>query len=460
MAASTSGQRDPRGSALLTNFGRGTGTVRRIAFAGTRRLTREAAKDHEPRPRGAGARGGERITMLLENNPYPQDIRVRAEAESLVAAGHQVEVIAPRASGQPARECVDGVAVRRFGGIEAGSQGVRAMLLEFMVAAIALHLAAVRALARGSTVLHIHNPPDILFLAGAMFRIARRRVVFDHHDLFPELVAAQFGAGGLVGLARLSEGLTFAVADRVLAANESHAELAVSRGGKSAEQVTVVRNGPPASWLSMPLRLRDGPLSPVRLAYVGSIAAQDGVEGMAEILACLRDRSPPVDSRLTVIGSGYALAIVESALARHGVSDAVTVTGWVSPEQVPLLLQDADICVDPAPSTPLNERSTMMKVAEYLALGKPVVAYDLLETRRTVGGAALLAPAGDSRAFAERIATLAEDPALRTKLAHQARDRAAALTWETSESELLAVYAGLGRKRTGPNLDSRSGKDR
>jgi glycosyltransferase involved in cell wall biosynthesis len=110
---------------------------------------------------------------------------------------------------------------------------------------------------------------------------------------------------------------------------------------------------------------------------------------------------------------------------------------------VAVLLQEADVCVDPAPASALNERSTMIKVAEYLALGKPVVAYDLLETHRTAGDAAMLVPAGDSRAFAGAIARLAEDPVLRNGLAARARERARELTWEHSEVALLGAYATL-----------------
>jgi glycosyltransferase involved in cell wall biosynthesis len=121
----------------------------------------------------------------------------------------------------------------------------------------------------------------------------------------------------------------------------------------------------------------------------------------------------------------------------------VTMTGWVAAERIPQLLQDADICVDPAPATELNQRSTMIKLGEYLALGKPVVAYDLLESRRTAEDAAVLVPPGDARAFAEQIARIGEDPALRCRLAHSARDRAGYLTWERSESALLAAYASL-----------------
>jgi glycosyltransferase involved in cell wall biosynthesis len=385
----------------------------------------------------------ERITMLLENNPYPQDIRVRQEAESLVAAGHAVEVIAPRAPDQAARERLNGVEVRRFRSVNLVRQDAWSVLLEYVVAMFALHLAAVRALLRGSTVLHLHNPPDMLFPAGAMFRLVRRRVVFDHHDLSPELATARFGSGLLVGIARLGERLTFRVASHVLAANASHAEIALERGRKRPGDVTVVRNGPRRAWTQLPMRIRPGRLASVKLVYLGTVADQDGVDEMAEVLAWLRDHRPDLEVRLTVIGDGDGRVALESALNRFGVSEQVTITGWVPLEQVPELLADGDICVDPAPATELNERSTMIKVAEYLALGKPVVAYDLLETARTVQDAALLVPRGSTAAFAEGIALLADDPELRSMLAHRARERALALTWDKSASALLAAYSGL-----------------
>ena len=386
----------------------------------------------------------ERITMLLPNNAYPQDVRVRHEAESLVAAGHFVEVIAPRHIRQPFRERVNGVEVRRFPAIQAGRPSLTTLIAEHVVAVVALHVAALRALLRGATVLHIHNPPDMLFLAGAMFRVARRHVVFDHHDLGPELVAVRLNSPHFVWLARAGERLTFAVASRVLATNDSHADVAADRGHKALRDVTVVRNGPPASWLRLPMPHRPGPLSSVRIAYLGAVADQDGVDGLARVLAHLRDRNPSIEASVTIIGDGDGRHAVEAELERWGVAGSVTFTGWVAAESVPALLRDADICVEPAPDSALNRRSTMIKLAEYLALGKPVVAYDLLENRRTVGEAAILVRPGDAVAFAEQIAFLAANPVVRVSLSRRARARARTLTWERSEVALLAAYASLG----------------
>ena len=383
--------------------------------------------------------------MLLENMPYPQDVRVRSEAESLARAGHSVTVVAPRDPGQPRRERVEGMDVIRFRLLDGSSRGAVGFALEYGIAAMALHVAALRTLLRGATVLHLRNPPDIFFPAGALYRVTGRKVTFDHHDLFPETVEVKLRSPLAVLLARLCQRLTFAVANHVIATNASYANVARDAGAKPRPDVTVVRNGPPAAWTRLPAAHRDGSLDEVRLAYLGAISAQDGVDGLVPVLTRLRDGAGGMRVRLTVIGDGDARPAIERALIEHGVADQVTFTGRVAPGRVPELLQEVDVCIDPAPATDVNERSTMTKIAEYLALGKPVVAYDLLETKRTAGDAALLVRRGDVDAFAEAIVLLARDPGLRRRLADQARRRSAELTWEHSEHALLAAYDALRR---------------
>jgi glycosyltransferase involved in cell wall biosynthesis len=387
-----------------------------------------------------------RVAMLLENNPYPQDVRVRSEARSLAAAGHTVTVIAPRGTRQPRRERIDGVNVIRFRSLDGSETGGAAFLLEYLVACTQLQLLAFRELLRGATVVHLHNPPDILFPVAALYRLAGRKVVFDHHDLFPETVELRFGAGLLSRLARSCQALTIDVAHHVIATNTSYAEVSLRR--KRPDAVTVVRNAPPATWTEVPVAHRDGVLEPVRLVYVGAMAPQDGVSGLATLMGKLCRGGDPIDAHLTIVGNGSERARVEREMRALGVGDRVTFTGWVNPEQVLELLQDADVCVDPSPATDVNERSTMTKIAEYLALGKPVVAYDLLETRRTAGDAALLVERDNAEEFASAIRTLATSPGLRRRLSHDARARAREmLTWDRSASALLAVYAGLGQSR-------------
>lgn len=374
--------------------------------------------------------------MLLENNPYPQDPRVRPEAESLVRGGYDVTVIAPRVKGQVRYESIAGVNVRRFYNIE--GRGVFGFLGEYIVAATMLQLAALRALLTGVDVLHLHNPPDVLFPVAAVFRLLRKKVIFDHHDLFPETMEVKFGSGIFTRAAQACERLTYQVANHVVATNQSYAEVALTRGRKTPQEVTVVRNGPPADWLQLPSSINPDRLECVQLGYVGAISNQDGVDTLASVLAHLREQQ--VDASLVVVGEGDGRSTLEREMSRRGLCDRLTITGWLPWEDVPVVLGNADICVDPAPATEVNNRSTMIKIAEYLALGRPVVAFELLETRRTAGDAAVLVPPGDVEAFAAAIARLAREPAERQRLSELGRRRAAELVWTYSEEKLLGAY--------------------
>jgi glycosyltransferase involved in cell wall biosynthesis len=395
---------------------------------------------------GSDQREKPSVVMLFEVNPYPQDIRVRLEAESLVAAGYPVEVVVPRWRGQARRERIRGVDVRRFRSFDGSSYGARGFLAEYLSACVALHLAALRSLIRGARILHLHNPPDIFFPAAALFRLAGRQVVFDHHDLAPETVEFKFGHGLLSSVASVCERLSFAVSNHVIATNESYAEIARRRGGKQPSEVTVVRNAPQASWLRLPVRIREGSLADPHVAYAGSISSQDGVDNLAHVIASLCASHPELSPRLTIVGDGDGRPHLERELARFGVADRVTFTGFVPCELVPKFLQDADVCVEPAPAIEVNRLSTMTKIGEYLALAKPVVAYDMLETRRTVRDAALLVPARDTDGFADRIARLAAEPQLRWRLAQAARRRAAEICWDHSERNLLELYETLAAR--------------
>ena len=383
-----------------------------------------------------------RVTMLLENNPYPQDVRVRSEADSLAAAGHEVTVVAPRAAGQPRRERVSAVWVRRFGLPETPASPA-GFVLEYAIANLRLYLAAVLSLLRGADVVHLHNPPDTLFGVAFLARLLGRRVVFDHHDLAPELFAAKFGDSPVVGVLRLFERLTFAGANLVIAANGSHREIAEARGRVPAERVVVVRNGPPPAAFEAATETRGDRLAAPELLFLGSMESQDGVDDLVPLLALLAADHGLPEARLTVVGEGSRRAPLAGRAKAAGLGERVRFTGRVPHADVPALLAAADICLDPAPCTPLNERSTMIKIAEYMAAKRPVVAYPLLETQRTAGDAIEYADRDDLISFAAAVARLARDGTRRIELARRGNERAASLGWQESEAHLLAAYAGL-----------------
>ncbi len=400
---------------------------------------------------GSGSRTGARILMLLENNPFPQDARVRREAAALIKAGHQLTVICPRGKGQPATDTVDGVCVYRYPAPTDGD-GLLGFLWEYGYSLAATFLLSLRAWASpGFDVVHAHNPPDVLVLVGAFYKLFGKSFVFDHHDLSPEMYYARFAGSGRPSVHRallFFEKLTFRLSDHVIATNESYKAIALGRGRVPEDRVTVVRNGPELS------RVRptapDPELSskaPHIFGYVGQMGPQDGVDYFIRALSRLVKDLGRTDFYAVIIGGGDAVKSLGKLTTELGLDDYVWFAGRVSDEDLLKYLSTADICIDPDPSNPFNDRSTMIKMTEYMALGKPIVAFDLPEHRVTAGEAATYAGANDELDFARKLAELMDDPERRAEMGRIGSERVQnGLAWSHQTPGLLAVYEGFARK--------------
>jgi glycosyltransferase involved in cell wall biosynthesis len=329
--------------------------------------------------------------------------------------------------------------VRRYR-LPMGGASLAGFALEYSLAHMQLLAGAVRSLAAGAEVVHIHNPPDTLCPIGVLARLLGRKVVFDQHDLFPDLLRERFGGSPLLPVAFAAQRAALRTASVVLVTNDSQRELALERARLDPDRVFVVRNGPPQATLVAAPRTADGALDQPALVYLGELGPQDGVLALPDIMG----HPSLATARLTIVGDGACRAELERRVAEDpALTGRVTFTGYLPHTEVPGVLAEADIAIDPAPATEFNRRSTMTKIAEYLAAGLPVVAYDLLETRRTATDAAAYVASADVAAFAAEVAGVAADPGLRGRLAGAARRRAEALVWERSEKILLRAYETL-----------------
>jgi len=388
-----------------------------------------------------------RVTMLLENDLYPEDIRVRDEAHSLVEAGYDVRVIAPRGAGQARKGQVDGVTVERYWLPMSNRAGIVGLLAEYVVAHGQLFIRGMRSLLRDTDFLHSHNPPDTLFPLAIAARRLHRRFVFDEHDLFPSLFEQRFGRGPLWRIADFANKRMIRNADIVLVTNGTHLAHARRRRPRSGTQLVLVRNGPRQSTVSGRLpTIRPGRLVDPKLLYVGALEPQDGVDQLPEILERLVVNHGLTRVRLTVAGWGSELGALRSDLASRGLLGHVRLLGRTPHAEVLRLIADADICVDPAPCTPFNHGTTMVKISEYLALGRPTVSYALGETAKTAAGAASLVPCDDLDAFVRGLAELAGSEEARADLHRRAMSRAPDLVWEHQAASLVDAYDDVARR--------------
>jgi len=301
-------------------------------------------------------------------------------------------------------------------------------------------------------VLQICNPPDVLFLLGLWARVVFRvPVIYDHHDLSPELYAAKFGKRGwMFRVLRGLERLTYATADVVLATNESYRQLALGKGSKRAEDVFVVRNAPlsvnPACPPSQDAALRHG--RRYLAAFVGWMAEQDGVDYFVDAVEHVVHVCGRADVQFLAIGDGpVRMRWMEEAQLR-GLDDFIIWPGFVEGARLQEMISAVDVYLCPEPKNAFNDVSTMIKVVEAMAYGKPVVQFDLVEGRRTAGEAALYADANSAAALGDKLLELLDDENLRAALGSAARRRFdEALSWDVQKGSLLAAYARARSKR-------------
>lgn len=394
------------------------------------------------------ASAGNRVLMLVENQAYPQDMRVRQEAIALAEAGYQVSVISKRDVKQPWRELVNGVKVFRYPS-PPESNTFLGYIWEYAYSLVATFILSLFICWRpGFDIIHAANPPDTFVLIALIYKLFGKRFVFDHHDLVPEMYSIRFNGKAhrfAYHLAVWLEKLSCRVADCVIATNQSYKDIEITRGHIPPERVTIVRNGPSFD--------RFHPVDPdhglrqknkIIIGYVGVMAFQDGVDYLLRALKRLIVDLSRADFYCVVIGKGDALASLNDLATQLELDEHVWLTGFVSDADLLRYLSTVDICVDPDPSNPFNDRCTMIKMMEYMALGKPIVAFDLPEHRITAQGAALYARANDELDFARKISDLMDDPELRMNLGRTGKERIKnELAWSYQIQNLLKVYKNI-----------------
>jgi glycosyltransferase involved in cell wall biosynthesis len=385
-----------------------------------------------------------RALLISENAPVPADRRVWNISRTLAAAGWEVVIVCAQAptARQPALELLDGIEIHRYPLLPARG-GTLGYVREYAQAVWRIRR-LVRQLGRSRRfdVVHACNPPDFLLLAALSLRSRGTHFIFDHHDLVPELYHARFGRekGAAYRAALRLERLAFRLADVSIATNDSYRRIAIERGGMRPEDVFVVRNGPDLERFK-PVEpdptLRGGRSH--LIAYLGIMGPQDGIDHALRALAALRRVRD--DWRALFVGEGEQEAELRSLAAQLGLADLVEFTGWRYDDDIRRILSTADLCLAPDPPSPLNDVSTMIKIPEYMAMGRPVASYDLAESRVSAGEAAVYVAAGDPQNLAACVQALLDDPARRERMGRIGRERVEdALSWQHSEPALLAAY--------------------
>ncbi len=385
-----------------------------------------------------------RVLIIVQNLPLPFDRRVWQEATELVTNGYNVSVICPKGKGyERSYECLNNVHIYRHP-LPIEAHGVLGYLLEYSLCLFFEFALSLRVLfTQGFDVIHACNPPDNIFLIGGFFKLFGKKFLFDHHDINPELYEAKFRRRDIFHkIMLLWERLTFMAADVSIATNNSYREIAVTRGKMAPDKVFVVRSGPCLERMKiLPPAEEHKKGRRYLIGYVGVMGRQEGIEYLVEAARILVHDMNRRDVQFALVGGGPSLNELKKLAEDKNVAEFMTFTGR-APDQVLLeVLNTADICINPDEVNPMNDKSTMNKIMEYMALGKPIIQFDVTEGRFSAGPASLYAKPNDAQDMADAIVYLLDRPALRAEMGRLGRARVEKeLAWPYEAPKLLAAY--------------------
>jgi len=385
-----------------------------------------------------------KVLIIVENMPVPFDFRVWKEACSLRDAGYEVITLSPRSEGyKEAHEFLDGVHIYRYPTAKEAERPSE-YVWEYTCALFWQLLYSWWIYFRhGFHVIQGCNPPDDIVFIALPFKLFGVKYIFDHHDLNPELYLSKYERKDFLYKVQLwLERITFRYSDLVMSTNKSYREIAMTRGRRHKHDVFVVRNGvDPKKFKAVPPNpaLKHG--KRYLVGYVGNMSAQESLDILIDVALRLKNMGRR-DVHFTCVGGGTGLASLRRLTAEKQVEDMMTFTGRIPDAGLLEILSTADVCVNPDKPCPMNSMSTMIKIMEYMALGKPIVQFEGKEGRFSAQEASLYSDGADLVAdFAEKILWLLDRPEERTRMGDFGRRRIETeLAWEYSVWNLLAAY--------------------
>lgn len=380
-----------------------------------------------------------RLCMVV-HGPYPiGEPRVTREAQVARELGLDVEVLALRRPGEVRSETVDGVLVHRLPIRHRRGCGLVRMLAEYLgfttlaTAWLALH-------PRRRRLVQVHNPPDFLVIAGLLPKLLGNRLIFDVHDLSPDLFAMRFDGkrGSRIAdrLLKLTEKAATRLANQVITVHEPYRRELIARGVKP-DKVSVVMNSLDESLLPDPAARAEN--NSFRVVYHGTITHWYGVATIIEAAARASSEIPGL--RVELYGDGDALPAVRELASRYGLDGRFSSSGAYLPHRDTLAaVSGASVGVVPNLSNRLNRFALSSKLFEYVMLGIPVACSRLPTLEEHFGEDELLFfEPGDSADLARALTAIATDPASAARRAERARARCEEYRWHQSAKRYAAL---------------------
>ncbi|HEX3327169.1 MAG TPA: glycosyltransferase family 4 protein [Actinomycetota bacterium] len=388
--------------------------------------------------------------VMVAHSYYLRDPRIMREAQALFEAGHQVDVLCLRDLNEPQEEVVAGIRVVRLP-VQRRRGGALRYLQEywsFTFLAAAWLLRRVRK--ERYDLVHVHNMPNFLVLAGLVPKAMGAALILDVHDPMPELFGtdtAHSHSRWIVPILRFEEVASCRLADRVITVSEPMRDLLADRG-TPAGRISVVMNLPDSRLFedAAPSSSTDDELHTdgFTLVYAGTVSERYGLDLAIEGVAALRDEMP--DLHLVIAGDGPQLPGLQELAARLGVVSRVQFLGSLPLNEVSRLLVRCDVGISCHRNGPFGELAFSNKILECLEAGLPVISSRTRTVEHYLGDSMLFFfEPGDVLELVEQVRKVRQEPALVATKKAEARRKLQELRWDSEKTKLVELVGALAK---------------
>lgn len=383
------------------------------------------------------------VLLIVQNNSFPTDKRVAKEARSLKEAGFEVSAISPAfGNDQKRRDHWEGIDVLRYRHFES-TGGLAGFVVEYANALLRIFFISLGLYIRKPfKSIHVANPPDFFWPMALFFKLFNVKVIFDQHDIAPEMyrVNERKGEDFIYSVLMWCEKLTVRCASGIITTNESIRERLVERYGIEKKPCAVVYNGPSESFSpTVNAELVERYDGRKVLLFIGEMAVVDSVDiiiDVAEAIVLERGRR---ECLFVLVGDGPERDRLMQLAIDRGLSDYIEFAGRVSHERVMEYLHVADLGLVPDRPNGISEYMTLIKTLEYLKAKKPFVAFDLKETRNIAADSALYAK--DLNEYVEHLDWLLDHREALVEMGARGEQRMVEeFLWKGQADKMIALY--------------------
>ncbi|MCK4795444.1 MAG: glycosyltransferase family 4 protein [Desulfobacteraceae bacterium] len=385
-----------------------------------------------------------RVCMIVFSF-YPQDARVRREAEALIEAGMSVDLICLQGNSNKTKEEVNGVTVYRVN-LKRKRSGKLRYLWEYLWFTVVAFVTLSRLYAcRPYHIVHVHNMPDILVFSAFLPKLAGAKVILDLHDPTPEVYMTKFSMVALHPAIRILiflEKLSIKFSDLVITPNISFRDLFISRGCPPWK-IHIIMNSPQENTFSCRASgdAREALIkkSGFRIMYHGLIVKRHGLDAAIKAMSLVRKRIS--NAVLHIYGEGNYLQRLKSNVQELNLLDVVKFHGYVPLEEIAAALAASDLGIVPNRMSPFTNLNLPTRIFECLIMGKPVIA------PRTQGildyfdeESLYLFEPGNVEELAKKIIEVYSNSAQRRQIVERGMRVYRQYTWKSQSMKLVNLY--------------------